>query len=89
MGTRRNMIWLGKEMERGCCKMVSRDKKEFGSMAKLSVDRIMNEFLNVRLVGHLKLVLVRYERGKLIYTHCHVITSHELGRCVVQTATAL
>jgi len=35
------------------------------------------------------LILVRYEKGKLIYTHCHVITSHKLGRCVVQTATAL
>jgi len=43
----------------------------------------------VRLVGHLMLILVRYEKGKLIYTHCHVITSHKLGRCVVQTATTL
>jgi len=43
----------------------------------------------VRLVGHLMLILVRYEKGKLIYTHCHVITSHKLGRCVVQTAMTL
>jgi len=40
----------------------------------------------VRLVGHLMLVRVRYEQGKVIYTHCDVITSHKLGRCVVQTA---
>jgi len=33
----------------------------------------------VRLVGHLMLVLVRHEKGKLIYTHCHVITSHKLS----------
>jgi len=30
------------------------------------------------------LILIGYERGKLIYTHCHSITSHKLGRCAVQ-----
>jgi len=43
----------------------------------------------VPLVGHLMLMLVRYEREKLIYTCCHVITSHDIGRCVIQTAMAL
>lgn len=40
----------------------------------------------VRLIGHHLLILVRYEGGKLIYTHCHMMASHALGRCVVQTA---
>jgi len=38
------------------------------------------------------LILISYEMGKLIYTvyiHCHVISSHKLSRCVVQTAIAL
>jgi len=43
----------------------------------------------VRFVEHHMLVLVRYEGGKLIYTHCHVTTSHQLGRCIVQTVSAL
>jgi len=38
----------------------------------------------VRLVGHN--FLLRYERWKLIYIHYHAITSHKLGRRVVQTA---
>jgi len=42
----------------------------------------------VRLVGHHMLIFVSYERGKVVYTHCPVITSHKLGRCVLQTATA-
>jgi len=37
----------------------------------------------VRLVGHLMLVLVRYEKGKLICTHCYVITSYKLSRYVI------
>jgi len=32
------------------------------------------------------LVLVRYERGNLRYTHCHIIASHKLGRCGVRTS---
>jgi len=40
--------------------------------------------LVVRLVEHHMFFLVRYESGKLIYTRCHLITSHKLGRCAVQ-----
>jgi len=42
----------------------------------------------VRIVGHHTLVLVRYKRGKLIHTHCQVITSHNLARCAVQKQQA-
>lgn len=30
------------------------------------------------------LILVRYEKRKLIYTCCHVITFHKLNRCAIQ-----
>jgi len=56
---------------------------------KINLICIVTVVRAVRLVGHLILVLVRYEKGKLIYTHCRVLTPHELGRCVVQTAMAL
>lgn len=42
----------------------------------------------IRLIEHHMLVLVKYERVKLMYTHPHVITSHKLGRSVFQTAIA-
>jgi len=42
--------------------------------------------LVVCLVGHHMLILVRCERGKLIYTQYHVITSHMPGRCAVQNS---
>jgi len=32
------------------------------------------------------LILVKYERRKLIYTKCHVITSHKLGGCAIQNS---
>jgi len=37
----------------------------------------------VRLVGHHMLVLVRYEKGTLVYTHCQVISSYKPGGCAV------
>jgi len=42
----------------------------------------------IRLVEHHMLIIVRYGMEKLIYTHCHVITSHKLGRCAVQKQQA-
>jgi len=40
----------------------------------------------VSLVGHHMLILVRYEKEKLIFTYCHVITSHKLDTCAVQNS---
>jgi len=34
----------------------------------------------ISLVGHHMLAFVRYERRRLIYTNCHIITSHKLSR---------
>lgn len=38
------------------------------------------------MFGRTRHEFVRNEGGKLIYTHCCVITSHALGGCAVQTA---